>query len=228
MPEDFCAQSGAICLRVMAHALLSPAERNEFRALQGHLRRRREWLFGRAAVKEVVRSWIFEQTGQLLYPTDIVVCSDARGALSVEGWWRDALAPAPAVSLAHNANTCFAALGAPGTGVGVDYEEVGRLQKPELLIDALADSERALAHGLRGSELEERVLRLWCAKEAAAKCLGIGMQGKPDAFVVYATDDACENLAIHHDLGGTEVRVERRGNAIIATAMLASRELELQ
>jgi hypothetical protein len=53
------------------------------------------------------------------------------------------------------------------------------------------------------------------------------MQGKPHAFVVFATDEACQTLSIHHDRGGTEVRVERRGNAIIATAVLASPELEL-
>jgi len=218
MSEEFCAQSGAICLRILAHAILGPVERDEWRALQGHLRRRREWLFGRAALKEAVRVWVHEQTGQLLYPSDIVVQHDEHGAPVIGGWWCETLIQAPRVSLSHNANACLAAVAAPDQPVGVDLEEIGRIRKPELMADSLAPQEQPLVQGLHGAALSERVLRLWCAKEAAAKCLGIGLQGQPNAFVVVAADAAFERLVVQHALGTVETRVVRRETTIIAVA----------
>jgi phosphopantetheinyl transferase len=218
MPEDFCAQSGAICLRIMAHAFLGPVERDEWRALQGHLRRKREWLFGRAALKEAVRLWVHERTGQLLYPSDIVVQHDEHGAPFVSGWWCETLIAPPAVSLSHNANACLVAVAAPDQPVGVDLEELGRIRQPELMIESLADAERPLVQGLQGAALDERILRLWCAKEAAAKCLGIGLQGQPSAFVVVSADAGCEQMLVQHELGTVETRVVREGTTIIAVA----------
>lgn len=218
LPEEFCAQSGSICMRILAHALLGPEERDEWRTLQGALRRRREWLFGRAALKEVVRHWVHEQTGQLLYPTDIVVLHDELGAPLVSGSWCETLISAPRVSLSHNANTCLAAVAAPDRPVGVDLEELGRIRQPELMVESLAPQERQLVQGLHGAALDERVLRLWCAKEAAAKCLGIGLQGEPSAFVVVAADAACEKLVVQHESSTVEARVLRRESTIIAIA----------
>jgi malonyl CoA-acyl carrier protein transacylase/phosphopantetheinyl transferase len=227
MSEEFCAQSGAICLRILAHSVLGPVERDEWRALQGHLRRRREWLFGRAALKEAVRSWVHEQTGRLLYPTDIVVQHDEQGAPFVSGWWCDSLVPAPRVSLSHNANACLVAVAAPDHPVGVDLEELGRIRQPDLMIESLAPAEKHLVQGLQGAALDERVLRLWCAKEAAAKCLGIGLQGQPSAFVVVSGDELCENVYVQHDLGRVEARVMRRDGTIVAVAAQQLSDLEL-
>lgn len=218
MSEEFCSQSGGICLRILAHAVLDADERDEWRALQGHPRRRREWLFGRAALKEAVRLWVAEQTGHLLYPTDVVVRHDEQGAPVVGGSWTETLIAAPRVSLAHNANACLAAVAAPDQPIGVDLEELGRIRKPELLVESLAPHERPLVQGLAGPALDERLLRLWCAKEAAAKCLGTGLQGNPAGFVVVAADDACEKLLVQHDAGRVDTRVVRHEATIIAVA----------
>ncbi len=99
LPADFLSQSGAICLRTLAHALLGSSERREWRAIDGPARSRIEWLFGRAAVKEAVRYWIHERTGRLLYPTDILVSDGTPGEPLVDGWWRDILIEAPRISL---------------------------------------------------------------------------------------------------------------------------------
>ena len=228
MTEEFCSQSGGICLRILAHAILSAAERDEWRALQGQLRRRREWLFGRAAMKEAVRLWIAEQTGELLYPTEIVIRVDAHGAPTVEGAWCETLIAAPRVSLAHNANACIAAVAAPDQPVGVDLEELGRIRKPELLVDSLAAQEKPLVQGLDGAALDARLLRMWCAKEAAAKYLGTGLQGRPDAFVVVSADAAFENLLVRHGVDAIETRVVQHEARIVALAGHALSGLEVQ
>jgi phosphopantetheinyl transferase (holo-ACP synthase) len=198
MGEEFLAQSGAICLRILAHAVLSAPEREDWKAVTGPLRRRREWLFGRAAVKEAVRAWIHARTGQLLYPSDIVVGHDALGAPFVHGDWTGHLCAAPSVSLSHNARHCIVAVAPAGRAVGVDMEEPGRLKDPALLSQALAPEELALVQGLHGDILERRQLLLWCAKEAAAKCLRTGLQGRPWDWRVVPADASFELATVVH------------------------------
>ncbi len=205
MSEEFLAQSGAICLRILAHAVLDASEREAWKAQTGTLRRRREWLFGRAAIKEAVRAWIHARTGHLLYPSDIVVGHDALGAPFVHGAWTGTLCAAPAVSLSHNARRCVAAVGPAGQPLGVDMEEPGRLKDPALLSQALAPEEQALVQGLHGQALELRQLQLWCAKEAAAKALGSGLQGRPWDWRVRPLDAAFTAAVVVHE--GREVGV---------------------
>jgi acyl transferase domain-containing protein/phosphopantetheinyl transferase (holo-ACP synthase) len=221
---ELCTQSGGICMRVLAHVLLSEPERDEWRLLQGSVRRHREWLSGRAALKEGVRHWIAEQTGELVHAADVIVLHDEHGAPHVDGWWNGTLVDAPRVSLSHSGESCLAAVAAPDLPVGVDLESLGRVQ-PELVAQSLAAHERALVAGLSGAALDERVLRLWCAKEAASKCLGIGLQGEPAAFGIRYADAACETLVVEHPLGSVEARVVRRQDAVIAVAVPAAMEM---
>lgn len=227
LPEETCSVSGGICLRILAHAILSPEERDEWQLLQGHLRRKREWLFGRAALKEGVRHALFEQTGELLYPSDIVVRHDSQGAPYVDGWWNGSLAAAPQVSLSHSGSTCLAAVCAEGLPVGVDFETLGRVREPQLLVQSFAPEEMALVQGLHGAELDERALRLWCAKEAAAKWFGTGLKGEPAAFRVTAADAGCERLLVEHKLSTVETFVSRHDETIIAVAAQESSAIEV-
>jgi phosphopantetheinyl transferase len=214
---ELATQSGGICMRVLAHVLLAEEERGEWRRLQGSPRRHREWLSGRAALKEAVRYWIHQQTGQLLHAADVVVWHDEHGAPHVDGAWNGTLVDAPCVSLTHSGESCLAAVAAPDLPVGVDLETMGRAQ-PDLVAQSLAAHERPLVDGLSGAALDERVLRLWCAKEAASKCLGIGLQGEPAQFAIGYADAPCENLLVEHPLGTVEVRVARNEDAVVAVA----------
>jgi acyl transferase domain-containing protein/phosphopantetheinyl transferase (holo-ACP synthase) len=225
--EDLATQSGGICLRVLAHAILSADERAEWRVLEGGARRRREWLSGRAAIKEGVRHWVYERTGQLLHPADIIVWRDASNAPHVDGAWCDTLVAPPRVSLSHDEGACIAAVAAPELAVGVDFEQIGRVQQPALLADTLGEGEHALLEGLAGDALAERVLRLWCAREAASKCLGTGLQGEPWAFRIAAADSACDHLVVEHATGTVQAHVARHDDTIIAVATPALLDLEI-
>lgn len=198
LPEAFCSQSSGIFLRILAHTYLDASEREQWRALSGSVRRRRQWLLGRACIKEAVRYWVHQTTGQLLYPSDVVVGHDALGAPHVDGWWRGSLSDAPSVSLSHDASGCTVALASPVSRVGVDREAIGRIQRPQLLAEALTPAERTLLEGLDEAGIQERLLRIWCAKEAAAKFLGIGLQGMPAAFEVRMVDAATASV-VHAD-----------------------------
>jgi acyl transferase domain-containing protein/phosphopantetheinyl transferase len=215
--EAFCAQSNGIFLRILAHALLSHDERDAWRALEGSVKHRRQWLLGRAAIKEAVRVLLYERTGHLLHPSDVTVVHDAQGAPGVDGWWVGQLAAAPHVSLSHTdrASLAAAALDAP---LGVDLEDLGRVQRPDLLAQALTPGERAVLEGLDGEALEERLLRVWCAKEAAAKRLGIGMLGSPERFDVRFVDDGLDRAWVDFEGAAVSVDIVRDGRSVIALA----------
>jgi phosphopantetheinyl transferase len=94
-------------------------------------------------------------------------------------------------------------------------------------VQTLAPEELALVEGLHGAALHERVVRLWCAKEAASKCLGIGLQGDPRAYRVVSADDACDRVTVHHECGGVETQIVRREHSIIALATEELSEIEV-
>ena len=101
------------------------------------------------------------------------------------------------------------------------------MQRPDLLVETLAAEELPLVEGLQGAPLDERVLRLWCAREAASKCLGIGLQGQPSNFRIVSADEDCGTLLVEHELGTVETHVERYADTIIAVAMPALSDLEV-
>jgi phosphopantetheinyl transferase len=218
LPEEFTMQSSGIFLRILAHALLSSDERREWGELTTNMRHRGEWLFGRACIKEAVRFWIFQQTGRMLYPADIIVLHDEQGAPYVDGVWSKNLVPPPKVSLSSDGRLSLAAAVPPEHPVGVDIEHRGRVLHPHLMEGALAESERKLLRGFDSDALNEKILRIWCAKEAAAKYLGLGLQGGPEKFEVsFLTDDWGR---AHVNYGGKviEVDVSCENDSIVAFA----------
>jgi acyl transferase domain-containing protein/phosphopantetheinyl transferase (holo-ACP synthase) len=188
--EQFFTQSGGVFMKILAHALLDLDEREQWYAEGGSIRHQQAWLMGRFCLKEAARHWIFQQTGKLLYPSEIIVRHNDVGAPHIDGWWNGQIIQAPEISLTHDRFRAIAAISESGRYVGIDVERVGRLQKPELVVDSFTAQEKGLVQNLSGMELQDRTLRIWCAKEAAAKYFGIGLQGEPALFEVSFVDDA--------------------------------------
>jgi phosphopantetheine--protein transferase-like protein len=223
LTEAFCTQSGGIFLDILAHALLDAQERQDWRQLKGSPAHRRQWLFGRACIKEAVRFWVYQQTGRLLYPTDIVVCHNDLGAPYVDGWWRDTVAPAPNVSLSHDKRLSLAAVTSPDLPVGIDVEHIERIEQAKFFETAMTQvamgaREREMLHSFTSNDRKQRLLRLWCAKEAAAKYLGIGLNGTPQEFNVSFLDDDWAQAHVTHRHETVAVTVACRDDAIMALA----------
>ncbi len=227
LPEDFCAQSSSVFLRILAHVYLDHDEREAWRQLQGSVRQRREWLLGRACLKEAVRHWIHERSGYLVYPSDVVVGHDEAGAPFVDGWWRDTVLPAPCVSLSHTARGSLAAVASPERGVGVDMEQVGRVQQPEHVVQSFTAAEQAIVRQVESSRLQETVLRIWCAKEAAAKLLGMGLQGQPERFEVEFVDTGLSAARVHCETTTIDVNLVHQDGTVIAVAAGQSSGVEV-
>jgi phosphopantetheinyl transferase len=216
--ESFLTQSGGVFMTILAHAMLSLDERADYYRLEGSARRRMEWLQGRLCLKEAVRHWLYQHTGTLLYPSEVVVGHNALGAPFVSGWWTGQLLQAPEVSLTHDRYQCIAAVSSAGQCIGVDLEKVGRVQNPEHVMGSFTPREQSLLRGVAQSELPEKLLRIWCAKEAAAKFFGGGMRGDPSAFEVEFADTAWDSATVSHGTLVVDVQIIPQQDSILAVA----------
>ncbi|MGY0586357.1 MAG: type I polyketide synthase [Paraglaciecola chathamensis] len=215
--EAFCAQSGGVFMRILAHILLSYDELNEWRALTGNVRHKRQWLLGRGALKEAVRYWIYQQTSTLLYPADIEIVHDELGAPYVTGWWVDSLIPAPAVSLSHDNQQCVAAVSASYASIGLDIEQQVSDKDYDFLLGALSTTETAVLQQMPAQTKHDYLLRTWCAKEAVAKCLRTGLQGQPELFEVSFLDQSLVQATVNYQ--GHIVAIKLLTNDGLITAL---------
>ena len=181
------AERGIWC-RVLANLVLSRSERQVWEAMSGTHKRRTQWLLGRVVAKDAVRFFVREQSGVDLYPADIEIFQDAYGRPLVKLFSNNELECAPVISIAHS-NGITVALAGDHTdwkGIGFDVEPLGRMQNGFESVAFTAEEQDLLSsqNGLRA----EHMLRLWCAKEAAAKALGRGLIGGPQGLLARQLD----------------------------------------
>jgi acyl transferase domain-containing protein/phosphopantetheinyl transferase len=216
-PERYCASierafrgqsAESVCLTVardflrdipmdwIARIYLHSDEMSEYRELAPFLARQREWLMGRLAAKDVVRTWVFRRdpsAGQLIHPSTIVIRPDALGrpvVVRIAG--SDSL---PEISISHCSRAAMAVAGEVPVGVDIALVSPAALEVWEQF--TTATEAELFADRLQTEPDEEWATRLWCAKEAVGKALGTGLAGRPRDF--QATDfDANGRIQICH------------------------------
>ena len=109
--------------------------------------------------------------------------------------------------------------------MGIDFEVLGRIRADEVMAAALTPSEASwfAPGGTSGDDTarEELLLRIWCAKEAAAKCLGVGFAGGPQLFEVAQMSDARDRALVRYVDHTIPVLIRRDDELIIALANVA-------
>jgi 4'-phosphopantetheinyl transferase EntD len=169
LTDELLDGGGGIWRSVVVHLLLDRHERAVWQALAPP--RRDGWLRGRAAAKDAVRAL----RGDRVPPADVPIAADDDGRPFLPD------DPLTRISISHCGEVAVA-LVAPGTaGAGVDIEPA-RPVAPDAARAAFDDSERALLG-------EARLVHGWCAKESAAKALGLG---RPPTALRIVRDDAAE------------------------------------
>lgn len=205
-----------------AHLTLSRRELAEYRKMSNP-RARAEWLFGRVTAKDAVRAWVKRHYNRDLYPADVEIIPDEHGKPKIGGRWLSELGVVPEVSISHKGTVAVAA--AADQELGIDIEVVeGRDAGFEAV--AFSEGERRILGKLNGLERAEWVTRAWCAKEAAGKALGRGLNGNPRSMMVQSVDPDKGEIVVASEVagqsgGGTEfvIKSVRDGDFIIALAI---------
>lgn len=208
-PAGFLDDAGGIWQRVLAATVLSRAERAEFAAMTGPMKRRRDWLMGRIAAKEAVRAWVLAQNGAALLPADIQISAGAEGQPFAQILSHDGLS-LPMISIAHSGGAAVAA--AAMGPVGADFEYLTSVD-PALLAEGGFSHEERAAMGTSA----EALLSGWCAKEAAAKSAGTGLTGRPKSFVLTPQNGGAR--VRRPDGSEVSVQVMAQGGAVVALAL---------
>jgi phosphopantetheinyl transferase len=180
-------------------------------------RRQQHWLLGRIAAKDAARIWLARNAGseEMLHPAALPIESDENGQPRVAR--RISKHGLPKLSIAHCDDGVIAL--AHSEAVGVDIEPI-RQREPAFFETIANEAERRLLSG-RGSVdvTGEWVTRVWCAKEAAGKLLGTGMNGSPRAYEFRTVKPDGMFQGVHVESGREiAVRTVRDHDLIIAYA----------
>ncbi len=190
--------SNAAFRELMMRRYLGETERAEYHTLNPNAQR--QWVLGRMAAKDAVRTWLWEHGHGPLFPIEVSVTNDEKGRPAVSGPFSEDLR----ISIAHKQSAAVAIV-AEGRDVGIDLEPVE--PRGERFADiALAKSEHAL---VTENDRDADLARLWTAKEAAAKAAGTGLGGRPKDFVV----DRIEGNRMR--IGDTELETKREDDFIV-------------
>jgi phosphopantetheinyl transferase len=206
--------AGGLWPSAVARIVLTPRERDVWRALTGGDRRRRDWLMGRLAAKDAVRTFLAEHRRVALCPGDIEIVADEHGRPMVDAALGDRFGCRLHLSITHAGGTAAAAVaegegegeGEGIVGIGIDIEPLGR-RHDGLDRAAFLDEERAFLDALAADRRAEWSLRLWCAKEAVAKALGRGLAGIPSSLPVREVDEARGLVVLSVERGGELARL---------------------
>lgn len=189
LPMDFRAilMQGAPTPRAMAHHL-AEAERAtaaDIASRGPEADRWLHWSLGRLAVKRAARDYL-SALSLNVDDADLCVANTDQGApritLPSHNWHLDG------TTIAHAGGLAIGAVAAAPWRIGVDYDLPERIRDPQNFIDTIL-TEREAANMPLPPDADTAVL-LWSIKEAAAKTLGIGLQGRPQEFEIVEFDPA--------------------------------------
>ncbi len=198
--------------------------------MRGIEKRRHEWLLGRSAAKEAVRSLVN------LPPEEIEIIPDPYGRPEVH-WRAGNIARSrlsagsgrlkggfghdwpPSISIAHSSGTAIAlAVLGTDTRVGIDLESLTHRRENFEAI-AFSPDERSLLAALPRDLRQEWALRMWCAKEAVGKALGRGLSAGLLAFHITRVEIETGMVAVELRDGALRDCPQLRGKSLnVSTA----------
>lgn len=121
--KELLEKSDCLTLRLLANCILDAQELEIWAELKSFsINEKISWLFPRFCAKEAVRYWIQNQTGELLYPSDIQISQDDNGNFYADGWWcidDYFLIDAPRISVDENGNECYISVTKFAVGEGL-------------------------------------------------------------------------------------------------------------
>jgi malonyl CoA-acyl carrier protein transacylase len=218
MDEAFFANDGGIWREVLAQMLLKPREIQQWKRLRSD-KRSTQYLLGRMVAKDAVCALLGDghQAGEV----EILPDSMGRPAVTENG-----SGAMPRVSISHTDGFCVAVAADPKRfeGIGVDVERM-RSKIPTLEELLISDAERRIALQNGALENPEWTLRIWCAKEAAAKAWGSGLASALAEIKMVSLDAVRGEINFEVDAPRTRTiiaQTKREGDLVAAVAAIFS------
>lgn len=212
LPADFFTVSGRICERALAHLTLMPQEREFWYSLPETSPRRQDWLLGRIVAKDAVRQWASQNLGIDLAPMDVGIFATDQGQPVIYCPQLESHYALPGISISHRGGTAIAAVSFPGYGIGIDLENRRQTVGTDLIPSAFTPQEQDWLTTLE----PDAPLILWCAKEAAAKAAGLGLQGNPREWQISAYLSRENRVTVVYQAYGFDVRFWSVGDELLA------------
>ena len=175
--------------------VLSESERLEFTSASKVEKRKREWLAGRIAAKDAVRQLLRDECGITVCPADIEIVQDENGRPSPYGFWIEKAGFVPQVSITHADGIAYALTCLPSQEViaAIDTEAI---RERDQAFEEMAFTEGEIELLMAAADRKAACTAFWCAKEAVAKAIGVGVAGKPKAFEVVDTNWQAQTLMV--------------------------------
>ena len=194
---------------------LGEAERAEFAQLCASARqsRWREWGLSRLAVKRAAAEILSAETGRRPADHAIEIRKAESGAPYLAAAGIEGL---PRISIAHSAASGVGAASAGGRAIGIDFDLPERIRDAGGFLETILGPQETAE--LRPGADRVTAAMLWAAKEAAAKALGVGLQGRPEAFRIRGLDRQHGRALIEHEGRQVTAHLRRVGRGVCAIA----------
>ena len=179
--------------------VLSADEQPYWQALGKNEKRRKQWLMGRIAAKDAVRSYVLRKHGVSLRMLDLQLEVSESGAAGISAIGFNNLSM-PQISISHCETIVCAIAEERIAGIDVEelkvrdegFEKLAFTASEKLFLDRLSDHRDYICWSTA----------FWTAKEASAKAHSTGFMGNPKLF---------EAVAMNKDEGMVTVRAPRSG-----------------
>ena len=210
---------------VLEAVQLGPEERRRHTAIGGSESQRSLRLWGKIAAKEAARRLWLDLGGEAVYPADLVIEHDALGRPWLRSQADSNRERMPKLSISHVGGVALAiATLNPEFSPGVDVALI-ESRGAEFEAIAFSEAERHLLDRYPGDERDEWLARFWCAKEAAGKAVGIGLDGDPKRIEIESADEDFGILTVRvRELRSIRVSTGRRGEYAWAWTVLREQE----
>jgi len=216
-PAGFLEDAGAIWKRVLAYTVLSAEEREHWQRLPNNPKLTSEWLLNRVALKEAARYWLQQQTGVLLLPADLSII-DKADRFYVDDRGLEGLDVLPEIVLANAQGFAMAVAAYPGEALGIDLKQAGASVPTDFLASGMTPAERQQLDALPAAQQHEWMLRLWCLKEAAARSMGVELNGHANLLEVEKITENGDSVVIHAQGTMIKASVCQQDDKILALA----------
>ncbi|MBW4662607.1 MAG: polyketide synthase dehydratase domain-containing protein [Chroococcus sp. CMT-3BRIN-NPC107] len=195
LPAKFLDELSGIIKLTIAYLVLNKQEREFWYSLPEKGGRRTEWLLGRIVAKDAIRQWAKQYFALELAPIDIQILPTVSGKPWVDCPELAAITTLPDISISHSQNCYVAAVSLLGMQIGIDVQKLNGVQTDDWVSGAFNSLELDLL-AQPSSKNSALLIGAWCAKEAAAKAAGVGLQGDPKQWQVISYNVQSQQMTI--------------------------------